>query len=320
MEENTTTAVNLNNIYFTRRHILFYLFLIPAIIVNYLIFNLVLTNSENLNILFNFKELVKLVVMFSITLSFAGVTLYFLKKIAEIVIVSILLTIPIFFVSLSIDQTLIATFASFITFLVSGLLIKNRTQKYIIPNIKEQVTLSFKHSTILLNFSLTFIFFTQVSFIEFDTWIGQINKVLTPITNAVTKEVERSLFPQKMLIGQAQNLGTSLMELDVNQFGKAITINEIGEVRNSEMLSIDQLLDTPSPADLIKNEIKTALTPYSQFIPFIATFLAFINYQIVINISILLSSFLITIIIFLLKLTKVIIIKKELKEVLTYEI
>lgn len=320
MEETLQTDINSNK-YFTTKHILFYLMLIPAVILNYFIFNLVLNNSENLNILFNVKELLKLLAFFSGSLAFSGVTLYFLKRIYEIIIVSIILTIPVFIVALNIDQTIIAAFASLVTFLATGLLLKNKTQKYIVPNLREQISSSFKITTLLLNFSLTFIFFTQVSYIKFDVWIGNINKVLTPITESVTREVEKSLFPQKMLIGQAQNLiGSNLMELDLNKTGKTISINEIGEIENSQMLSLDELLTTPSPTDIIKNEIRTMLTPYQQLLPFIAAFLAFINYQIVINLAILFSSILITIIVFLLKLFKVIKIKTELKEITTYEI
>ncbi len=321
MEELKQTTINFKNNYFTLKHILFYLLLTPAIISNYLIFNLVLNNSENLNILFNVKQLIDLLIFFSISLAFAGVTLYFLKRTYEILAVSTLLTLPIFLVNLNLDQTIIAIFASFITFFASGLLIKSKKQKYIIPNLKEQITYSFKITTLLLNFALTFIFFTQVSFITFETWVGNINNVLTPITNAVTKEVEKSLFPQKMIIGQAQNfVNTNLMELDLNKLGKTISINELDGIKNSKTLSFEEILAKPSPTDIIKNQLKTSLEPYKQFLPMIAALLAFINYQLIINVSIILSSILIIIIEFLLKLSKVITIKKELKEILTYEI
>ena len=317
MEETTQTL----NKYFTPKHIVFYLIIIPAITTNYLIFNQVLNNAENLNILFNIKELLTLLIYFSISLSFAGIALYFLKRTYELAIISLLLTAPILGVNLSIDQTLIATFASLVTFFLSGLILRNKTQKYIVPNLREQISSSFKLTTLLLNFSLTFIFYTQVSFIGFDTWIGNINYMLAPITEAVTKEVEKTLLPQKQFITQAQNLiPTNLFELDINQLEKAISINEIGGFEKSQMLSLDELLATPSPTDIIKSELKTLLTPYQQFLPLIAALIAFINYQVVINLSILLSSFLITILVYLLKLFKVINIKKEMREISTYEI
>jgi len=108
-----------------------------------------------------------------------------------------------------------------------------------------------------------------------------------------------------------------LLELDLNQLEKSISINELG---GTKMLTLDELLQAPTPSDIIKSQLKTTLTPYQQFLPLIAALLAFINYQLVINLSIFIASILITIIVFLLKLFKVITIKKELREIITYEI
>ena len=175
MEETKSVITNKID-YFTLRHLLFYSMLIPPIIFNYLIFNLVLNNSENLNMLFDINKLVNLIIFFSISFSFAGISLFFLKRTYEIIFVSIILTVPVLFVKLSLDQAVITIFASLITFFASGTLIKNKTQKYIVANLKEQICSSFRVTTLLLNLSLTFIFFTQVSLITFDTWIGNINR------------------------------------------------------------------------------------------------------------------------------------------------
>jgi len=320
MEETTQTTAK-ENYYFTTRHLLFYLMLIPAIIFNYFIFNLVLNNSENLNLLFNFKQLLTLLALFSGSFAFSGITLYFLKKNYEIIVIAIVLTIPIFIVKLTFDQTILAVFALLVTYITTGLILKKKVQKYIVPNLQQQISSSFKLTTLLLNLSLTFIFFTQVSLIPLDTWVGNINKILTPITKAVTNKVEKSMLPQKQLIGQAQNLaGSNLMQLNLNQLEKAININEIQGMQTSGVLSLDEVLQTPSPSDIIQSQIKSTLTQYQQFLPVLAALIAFINYQIILNFAILFSSILITIIVFLLKLLKIIKIKKELKEITIYEI
>ena len=309
---NTTTNI---------RRLFVYLMLIPALISNYFIFNLVLNNSENLNLLFNFEQLLILLFLFSISFAFAGITLYFLTKNYEIAFIAIVLTIPVLFVKLTITQTIFAIFALLITYVATGLILKKKVQRYIVPNLREQISSSFKLTTLLINFSLTFIFFTQVSLITLDTWVGSINKILTPITNAVTKQVEKSMLPQKQLITQAQNLtGNNQMQIDLNQLTKAININEIEEIKSPKVISLNEMLQTPSPSSIIQSQLKSTLSQYQQFLPVFAALMAFINYQIILNFAILVSSILITIIVFLLKLLKVIKIKKKLKEITVYEI
>ena len=270
--------------------------------------------------------------LFAITFSFAGVVLYFTKAIFEKVIVSLLLAIPIIFLNLDLDQLAVATVAILVTFLGTGITLQNKKQKYIKPNVGEQVIKSFKTTTVLLNLGLTFIFFSQISLLTFETWITNINNTLDPITKAVTKEVERSLFPQAQIIsdtkkiasGIAENeeLDAFLLELGVNNLdniNNIISINELG-INETPTNYPKNDIGIPSPSNIIKSQIETMLKPYAEFIPIGAAILAFINYQIAINIALFITSLLIPILIFLLKLTKIISIKTETKEVQIYEI
>jgi len=240
------------------------------------------------------------------------------------------LTIPIFFLKLNFDQLVISIMAIILTFFLTGVLIKNKKEKYLKPNVTEQVIKSYKATTIFLNLSLTFIFFSQISLLTFETWVNNINSVLAPVTTSVTKQIEKSLFPQAQYIPDSktissiikgEQLDSLLLELgisDLNQVENIISINELG--MDNTKNNFAEKLAIPSPTEIIKGQIETLLAPYAEFIPIGASILAFINYQILINIALLLTSVLIPILIFLLKLTKVINVRIETKEVQIYEI
>jgi len=316
---------------FNYKHLITYAILVPSTISIYFLFDLVFSNSKNLTVLFNFKSLLTLLIYFAITFAFAGISLYFNKTLIEKFITSFILTIPILFLKLNFDQLIISIISIILTFFFTGVLIKNNKQKYLKPNVSEQIIKSYKSTTILLNLSLTFIFFSQVSLLTFETWVNKINNVLAPVTTSVTKQIEKSLFPQAQFIPDPQKLSSIvkgeqldsiLLELGIDDLSKAgniLSINELG-IDKIESNNTKRALEIPSPTDIIKAQIETLLEPYSEFIPIVISILAFINYQVLINVALLTTSIFIPIFVYLLKLTKIINIKVETKEVEIYEI